>query len=376
MTRAALLTVLIALLAAPNALADVRVDGHGWGHGVGLSQYGAMGYAAREGRDYRWILGHYYPGTQVRAVKTARVRVRLKEAAAQRVKGAAKLRGANGRRVSLRTRRTYRFSANGGRVRVISLSNNHTLARLPAPVRVTAGNSPLKLLGKAENGVKDGAYRGALTLSLHGKKVLAVDDVALEDYLRGVVAGEMPASWPAQALAAQAVAARSYALTHRGANPAFDVYADTRSQVYGGVSAEAPAASAAVRATKQRAVVTADGRIAETLFHSSSGGRTAAVEEVFTSSPPIAYLQSVDDPYDAASPYHDWTVTMSNADTQKQLGLLVPGQLTGIAVTATTPSGRARTVHITGTLGAVDADADAVQSALGLRSTWFTISFS
>jgi stage II sporulation protein D len=376
MTRAALLTLLIALLAAPNALADVRIDGHGWGHGVGLSQYGAMGYAGQEGRDYRWILGHYYPGTQVRVVKTARIRVRLKEASAQRVKGAAKLRAANGRRLKLKTRRTYRFSANSGRIRVISLSNNHTLARLSAPVRVTAGKAPLKLLGKAENAIKDGTYRGALTLSLDGTKVLAVDDVGLEDYLRGVVAGEMPASWPAQALEAQAVAARSYALTHRGANAAFDVYADTRSQVFTGVAGEAPGASAAVRATNRRAVVGPDGTVAETLFHSSSGGRTAAVEEVFTSSPPIPYLQSVDDPYDAASPYHDWTVTMSNADTQKQLGLLAPGQLTGIAVTATTPSGRARTVHITGTLGAVDADAATVQSALGLRSTWFTITFS
>jgi peptidoglycan hydrolase-like amidase len=67
---------------------------------------------------------------------------------------------------------------------------------------------------------------------------------------------------------------------------------------------------------------------------------------------------------------------MSNADAQKQLGLLVPGQLRGITVSATTPSGRARTVHITGTLGSVDASAGSVQSALGLRSTWFTISFN
>jgi stage II sporulation protein D len=259
---------------------------------------------------------------------------------------------------------------------VVALANNRTVAHLPGPVRVTAGGTPLKLLGKAENGVSDGSYRGALTLSLDGTKLLAVDDVALEDYLLGVVAGEMPASWPAQALAAQAVAARSYALTHHGASLAFDVYANTRSQVYGGVGAEAPAATAAVKATKKLAVVAADGRVAETLFHSSSGGRTAAVEEVFTSSPPIAYLQSVDDPYDAASPYHDWTVTMTDADAQKQLGLLVPGQLTGIAVSATTPSGRARIVHITGTLGAVDADASTVQTALGLRSTWFTIAMA
>src|SRR4051812_3595991 len=293
MTRAALLTLLIAALAAPQALADVRIDGHGWGHGVGLSQYGAMGYAGREDRDFRWILGHYYPGTRVRAVKAARIRVRLKEAATQRVKAATRLRAADGRRIKLRGTRTYRFSAQRGRIRVISLSNNHTIARLAAPVRVSAAKTAARLLGKAENGVKDGAYRGVLTLSLDGAKVLAVDDVAVEDYLLGVVAGEMPASWPAQALAAQAVAARSYALTHRGANAAFDVYADTRSQVYDGVTGEAAAATAAVRATRKLAVVTAQGKIAETLFHASSGGRTAAVEDVFTSSPPVSYLQSV-----------------------------------------------------------------------------------
>src|SRR4051795_7656120 len=247
MIRAALLTLFIAALAAPQALADVLPPGHGRGHGVGLSQYGAMGYAGRENRGFRWILGHYYPGTRVRAVKSVRIRVRLKAAAAQRVTGAAELRGANGRRVKLRNTRTYRFGAQGGRIRVTW--KHHTTARLSAPVRVTPGKRPLTLVGKAENGVTDGAYRGALTLSLEGAKVLAANDVALEDYLLGVVAGEMPASWPAQALAAQAVAARSYALTHRGASGAFDVYADTRSQVYRGITGEDEAASAAVRGT-------------------------------------------------------------------------------------------------------------------------------
>src|SRR3954464_14925732 len=93
------LVVLALLIAAPVARADVKIDGHGWGHGVGMSQYGAMGYAAQENRDFRWILGHYYPGTTVKAVPTGRVRVRLKDAAAQRIQGAASLKGANGKTV-------------------------------------------------------------------------------------------------------------------------------------------------------------------------------------------------------------------------------------------------------------------------------------
>jgi stage II sporulation protein D len=366
MIRAALLTLLIAALAAPPALADVRIDGHGWGHGVGLSQYGAMGYAGREDRGFRWILGHYYPGTRVRAVKAARIRVRLKEAATQRVKGAARLRAANGRRVALRGTRTYRFSAQRGRIRVISLSNNHTIARLAAPVRVTAAKTAARLLGKAENGVKDGVYRGVLTLSLDGAKVLAVDDIAVEDYLLGVVAGEMPASWPAQALAAQAVAARSYALLHR------DVYADTRSQVYRGVAGEVAAATAAVRATRALAV-TYGVEIAQTFFHSTSGGRTAANEEGFGGGLPIAYLRSVDDPYDSLSPVHTWTVRLDDRDAQRKLASVREGDLDGLEVSATTPTGRVSTVDVIGSDATVPVSGGEIRRLLELRSTWFTI---
>src|SRR3954447_9218405 len=104
--RAAGLAGALALLLAASARAEVRIDGHGWGHGVGLSQYGAMGYAGQEGRGFRWILGHYYPGTKVQTTKPSRTRVRLKEAAALRVQAAAK---AGAKR--LNAGRTYRFSA-------------------------------------------------------------------------------------------------------------------------------------------------------------------------------------------------------------------------------------------------------------------------
>ena len=116
-----LLAVALALLApaaaaaAAAAAADVRIDGHGFGHGAGMAQYGAYGYARMEGRDFRWILDHYYPGTRLASAARARLRVRLKEAVALRVTSAASVRGANGRRLTLRTRRTNAVRPLGGR---------------------------------------------------------------------------------------------------------------------------------------------------------------------------------------------------------------------------------------------------------------------
>jgi stage II sporulation protein D len=105
----------------------------------------------------------------------------------------------------------------------VELASGRALVHLVAPLRLTPGGSPLRLLGRAENGVDGGRYRGALGLSLAGANLLAVGDVALEDHVLGVVGSEMPATWPADALAAQPVAARSYALRHRQPGAPFDV---------------------------------------------------------------------------------------------------------------------------------------------------------
>jgi stage II sporulation protein D len=363
------LAVVLSLLSAAAARADVRIDGHGFGHGVGLSQYGAFGYARDEGRDFRFILAHYYPGTTVERVARARLRVRLKESTALRVTSAAVARG-GGRTVRLRPSRTYRLAPwRADQLRLIDLSAHRTLAHLAAPARLTATSAPLELVGRADNGVTDGQYRGALLLARTPTGVVAIDDVDLEQYLGGVVAAEMPASWPAAALQAQAVAARSYALRSRRPRGPFDVFADTRSQQYAGVSGEQPPALAAVRATRGLAVLSG-GSVAQTLFHASSGGRTAAVQEVFDS-PPVAYLTSVDDPYDTLSPFHDWSVALPEAEVAQKLG--VPSDFSDIGVVATTPSGRAATVRVTGPFGVRDFPASVVRTKLELRSTWFAI---
>lgn len=366
------LAAALGLAPAPAAAADdLVIDGRGWGHGVGLSQYGAYGYALREGRDFRWILGHYYTGTALGSAPPSRMRVLLRRTRAPKVCDATALRDARGRRVRLSTRRTYRVTAWGATgLRLTDTTTGRSRARVQAPARVTGGPSTC-LRGTAENGLRDGFYRGALRLHRDGSAVMVVNDVSLEQYLYGVVPAEMPASWPAEALKAQAVVARSYAL--RGRRPAepFDVYADVRSQVYRGVAAEIPASTAAVRATRAQ-VVMWGAAVAQTFFFSTSGGRTAANEEGFGGAP-IPYLRAVDDPYDDLSPVHEWTVRIPFARAERMLDEVTTGDLVGVRVVATTPTGRAAIVEVEGSGATEQVSGATIRRLLELRSTWFTV---
>jgi stage II sporulation protein D len=367
--RTAILTAaLIALLPASARAADLVVEGHGWGHGVGMSQYGAYGYARDEGRDHRFILSHYYTGSAYGTAPGARMRVRLKRARTHRISGATRARAANGRRVNLVETRVYRFRAlSTNRVEVIDGSTGHTRARLVAPVTVT-GRVNTTLRGVADNGLSNGIYRGRMVLSRDGRAVLAVNSVGLEQYLYGVVPSEMPAGWPAEALKAQAVVARSYALRGRRPGSPYDVFADTRSQVYRGELAETDATNAAVRGTRA-AVVTVGSEIAQTFFFSTSGGRTAGNEEIFGGTP-ISYLRPVDDPHDDLSPYHNWTARFTARDAKRRLKPVTLGTLQGLKVASRTPSGRAATVLVRGSGGDQTVSAATIQRLLSLRSTW------
>ena len=183
-----------------------------------------------------------------------------------------------------------------------------------------AGTSPVELVGTALFGGADRTYRGAIRVAAETGGLAAVNVLPLEDYLRGVVPSEMPSSWKPAALQAQAVAARSYALaTAAPAGGLFDEFADTRSQAYGGILAERPETDAAIAATAGQ-ILTYGGKVATTYFSSSSGGRTANVQEVFPNAQPTPYLVAVDDPYDAASPYHNWTLTLTGASIAHALG--------------------------------------------------------
>ncbi len=179
----------------------------------------------------------------------------------------------------------------------------------------------------------------------------------------------MPDRWPLEALKAQAVAARSYALATRRSGE-FDVYSDVRSQVYRGIPEEEASTNEAIDATAGL-VVTYEGQVAHTYFFSTSGGRTATVTDVWPSSRPIPYLVSVADPYDSLSPYHRWGPTVLTAKAARAR-LRVPGPLRDLRATVT-GSGRVGTLIAVGSNGETQIAGADVRRQLDLRSTWFRV---
>jgi stage II sporulation protein D len=343
--------------AAGRPAVTLLFSGHGWGHGAGLSQWGARGYA-EHGWGYDRILAHYYPGTTLGSAAVTTVRVLLVEGA---------------RTLTLSSAGPWRVvDAEGTSADLAAgkLALNQSLKLRPPgepdalvpPLTFQGSSGPLKL-GTA-------TFRGAIAVQKGSSgKLQAIDAVGLEDYLRGVVPSEMPSSWPAEALKAQAVAARSYALAQRATGREYDLYADTRSQVYLGVSAEKPSTSAGIDATAGR-VLLYKGQVATALFSSSSGGRTAAQAEAFAGAKGADYLVSVDDPYDA-SPYVDWgPVAVDGAKAAQALGL--KGPVLDIATTLG-PSGRVLAAAVALPAGPVIVTGPQLRFGLGLRSTWLTI---
>src|SRR5207244_2210194 len=153
---------------------------------------------------------------------------------------------------------------------VLALPETGGLTKVDGPVLFSAGKAPLVLDGRA--------YRGKLQVVVQASFLRVVNVVQVESYLDGVVAGEMPHTWPLEALKAQSVAARSYALANLVKGKPFDLYPDQRSQVYGGLAAEKPETSQAVRATAGQ-VVLYGGRVASTLCFSSRGGQAVSSEQ-------------------------------------------------------------------------------------------------
>jgi stage II sporulation protein D len=333
------------------------VTGGGWGHGVGLSQWGAYGQAL-EGRSYREILAWYYRGTELGKTPVARVRVLLADGKqALRISSEAPFRV---RDASSTTRDLPAGELTLGPA--LRLLVDGKRVPLEGPLRFQPGKGSQLALGGVE-------YRGELVVSREGARLRAINVLPLESYLLGVVAREMPKDWPLEALKAQAVAARTYSLTRFVEGKPFDLYADTRSQVYGGTAGEAPGAIEAVRATADE-VVLYEGAIATTFYFSSSGGKTANGEDVFGT--PTPYLVSVADPWDRLSPHHVWEPRLlSGADVAKAFALSSP---VSDAVSRPTLSGRPTQVTLTtragGTLTAAGTD---VRTRLGLRSQRFRL---
>jgi SpoIID/LytB domain protein len=350
----------ISLAAAQGAAASPTfvIKGHGWGHGVGMGQDGALGYA-KHGYTYAKILSHYYPGTVLSKTTMPQVRVLLADGV---------------RSVSITSKSPFRVRDSGGNSYPLA-AGTYTLGpslkvrveasaapkALPGPLRFTPGRLPL-VLGRA--------YRGSIQVIVKGSGLQAVNVVGLEDYVRGVVSQEVASEWPVEALKAQAVASRTFAVATKKESGTFDVYDDTRSQVYAGVDAEQFSTNAAVQATVGK-VLTYKGQPALTYFSASSGGRTAAVQDGFPGSKPVPYLVSVSDPYDTVSPYHSWgPYVFGAAGFAKRLGF--GGQVLD-AKASRNPSLRVSTVALTTSSGAHALSGDAIRNALGLRSTFFTV---
>ena len=337
-----------AIAGTARASTALIVTGHGWGHGVGMSQWGAYGYALH-GWNYKRILSHYYPGTKMGRTGEANVRVLLARGAKTVTVGCATpMRVTDGRRLT----------------RKLAAGVYGVGPRLSLPVRRRG-------LGLSFGHLAVFDYHGTLLLRSDGSHVSVVNSLSLDTYLRGVVPSESPSHWPLAALEAQAVAARSYAVYELRPNAFYDLVPTTADQVYGGVAAEKPSSDKAVYATLGQ-VLTWHGHVARTYYSSSSGGRTEAVEDAWPGSAPIPYLRSVPDPYDTYSPHHDWgPYQLSGARLAARLGLGSPVEWLRVQ---RNEAWRVDSVDFRLASGALATRSGAqIARALHLLSTWFSV---
>jgi stage II sporulation protein D len=220
-------------------------------------------------------------------------------------------------------------------------------------------------------------YRGRTLVVPTSKGLTAVNYVDLEQYLYSVLGGEMNGNWPQEALKAQAVAARSYALFQRNSgNDVYDVGDTAAWQVYRGVQDESPGTQAAVEATKNQVLICGQklacrGKIIEAVFHSSSGGHTEDVENVWTQ--PLPYLRGVPD-YDQGAPVYEWQKSF----TANQMSSLITGVGNILCMQPEAPPRPTKTsrvfkMKVVGDQGTRSIDGDTMRDALSLRSTWFTV---
>ncbi|MDY0163226.1 SpoIID/LytB domain-containing protein [Desulfobotulus sp.] len=236
---------------------------------------------------------------------------------------------------------------------------------------------PLILDSGSEGFVLNGRrHRGSLQVHGAGGRLLLVNVLDLENYLRGVVPAEMPPSWPMEALKAQAVAARTYALHHmrNRAYAAYDVKADTRSQMFI-TEREDPRSDAAITAT-QGEVLTWAGQAAFTAFHADSGGNIEAAETVWGGEFP--YLTAFSDPWTRNTPNAFWTCVLTEKEMQQALPeLRGKGRILDLRVEGKTPSGRVETLVARTSKGEIRIPATRFRTLIGpmvIRSTDFSLS--
>ena len=217
--------------------------------------------------------------------------------------------------------------------------------------------------------IGDRWYRGRTHLVRHGAGITVVNYVDIEDYLYSVVGAEAIASWPQEALKAQAVAARTYALHKQSESDSYlyDLDTTTKTQVYKGLDSEYTSTLEAVDAT-QGEVLTHAGQAILAVFHSSSGGHTENVEDIWSS--PLPYLRGVVD-YDQDAPVFEWTETLSANEIGGRIGGV--GRVKALIPERVTPRGRVMMMKVVGDRGTKELSGDKLRKALDLRSTLFQV---
>jgi stage II sporulation protein D len=400
-------------VAADAPLGDsVTFYGRGYGHGVGLSQYGARGRALA-GQDAPTILAHYYQGTTLGAIDPAtpiRVLVLSRWVATDlrplEIVGRVTPWTIDGVTATFppdaRLRLAWSMTASPGpwHLEVIAVDGGVLyVGATPTDlaIRPTGDDGRLQLVSKA---TRFSVYRGALRVvtTPASSRISVVNDVGLDAYLGGVVPVEMPPTWPPAALQSQAIAARSFAA--RRLHPAtsfYDVPDTSASQIYRGAAAEKPATNAAIAATAGQ-VLLSGSTIINALFDSTAGGATESNENVYTTATgrvvarPVSYLRGSSDrapdgtAYDATSPYATWqtrTYLRSQlsawlaADSRTNVGDLVALDLHDRGV-----SGRLISVTLIGTAGTRRVSGEVFRSIFNksrptadpsLRSTLFDL---
>jgi peptidoglycan hydrolase-like amidase/peptidoglycan hydrolase CwlO-like protein len=317
---------------------SVRFCGHGWGHGVGLGQWGAKGMALA-GLNYRFIDQHFYTGTTWASLDTANTPIHvavLWGTATYHVipSGPAQL-------------------LSGGRVTNIAPGQTVSLAPSGGVQKLVPTSAATRMTVYGPSG-RYHAYRGTIVAQPSSGLLYVINVLPIEDYLRGL--GEVPSSWPLEAIKAQIVAARCYALTHMGSTGLYDVDDTTQFQVYRGIDSESGSQNAAVDQTAGQ-VLMYGGRVIEAFFSASDGGHTANVSDVFGGSlATYPYLRGVVDPWDIVAPRHTWytgvysypalePVFFSGADVATY------GHLKGFDLHDRDASNRLNTVGLIGTRG-------------------------
>lgn len=222
--------------------------------------------------------------------------------------------------------------------------------------------------GNGYSFIGDRWYRGKTLVVPTAKGLTAVNYVDLEQYLYSVLGSEMNGNWPQEALKAQAVAARTYAIYKREneRNGIYDVGNTTTWQVYKGVASESPGTQAAVNATAGQ-VLTYKNQVILSVFHACSGGHTENVEDVW--SQPLPYLRGVPD-YDQDVQACQWVKTISSEELNQRIAGV--GNVMSLTP-STTPYGSIKTIKFVGDRGTRELKGNDVRNILGLRSTRFII---